>query len=330
MSQEIRVSRVKLVWMLVLGCFLACDLNASEPTHRLYDGINAFISNPEARDFTLFLEVRDVNLRSGAPDEMLVKVYGTDGRPLVRQVIPDDGVSSGSYGPPVAGWDHEAWYYETCYSRGLRPAARWSAPSEPGRLNKVPERTFSWQIKADGPGVFRVVLVGNPDLYVRLRTNPNLASGVAGSPEWIHGDGAIFGRRYFYVPRGAAAVHALFLQLDRPRRRTFTVRGPDGTVLMEGRGADGLQREEYSLPKDGALDERVLSVEVSEGAGDFLLNVTVEMKGKSLRRAKKRPELTVDNFDIFRPWRGPKALTAVLCPDEATARTIRGGVFPPG
>ena len=313
--------------MTVLWWVLACGLNAAEPTFRLHDGINAFINNPDGRDFTLSLEVRDVNLRGGAPDEMLVKVYGADGRPVVRQVIPDDGVSSGSYQPPVAGWDHEAWYYETCYSRGLRPAARWSAPSEPGRLQSGAQRTFSWKIEDAAPGVYRVVLVGNPDLYVRLRTDPDLDSGVAGSPEWIHGHGDMFGRRYFYVPGGAASVHALFLQLDRPRRRTFTVRDEDGTVLMRGRGAGGLQHEKYSAPGDGALDGRVLSVEVSEGPADFLLNLTVQMKGRSLRRAEKRPELTVDNFDIFRPWRGPKALTAVLCPDERTARAVKGGAI---
>ncbi|MFP4026276.1 MAG: hypothetical protein ACLFWL_00605 [Candidatus Brocadiia bacterium] len=318
----------RIVQLLVLFVItILGQVPAAEKYTRLYNGITAFVANPDGIDFTVSLSVKDVNRHGGAPDELLAKIYGPEGRPLVRKFIPDDGVSQGNFAAPAAGWDHESWYYETCYSRGLRPAMRWSAVSEPERLEQLKKRNVSWDIEGRGKGVYRILLVGNPDLLVSLDLDPNLQYGLAGSPEWIHGSGNDFRRSYFYIPKGGAAVHALFLQFDRPRQRAFAVKDDNGEILMEGRAVDGLQRMVYRAPPGESLDDRIFSVEVSEGAGDFLLNITIQMEGKSLKKAKKIPDLTTENFDQFQPWRGPKALTAVLCSDKELARSLKGGAI---
>ena len=84
--------------------FLACSLaRGTESTRRLYDGVTAFVHNPEGRGFAVSLDVRDLNHRLHGPNELLVKVYGPDGRPVVREVIPDDGVLAHRSGPLAAG-----------------------------------------------------------------------------------------------------------------------------------------------------------------------------------------------------------------------------------
>ena len=74
----------------------------------------------------------------------------------VREVIPDDGVTSQAYQQPMGAWDHEAWYYASCNMQGDHPMIRWSAFSAPDRLATIPKRAFSHQIKAGKPGVYRI------------------------------------------------------------------------------------------------------------------------------------------------------------------------------
>ena len=57
-------------------------VSASEETYRLYDGITMFINNDAGKDFTLTLDVRDINLLEKGPRELLVKVYDPDGKTL--------------------------------------------------------------------------------------------------------------------------------------------------------------------------------------------------------------------------------------------------------
>ncbi|MBS3763654.1 MAG: hypothetical protein KGZ25_10175, partial [Planctomycetes bacterium] len=101
----------RIVQLLVLFVItILGQVSAAEKYTRLYDGITAFVANPDGVDFTVSLSVKDVNRHGGAPDELLAKIYGPEGRPVVRKVIPDDGVSQGSFAPPATGWDHESWY----------------------------------------------------------------------------------------------------------------------------------------------------------------------------------------------------------------------------
>src|SRR5437667_7066149 len=87
---------------------LACGekAGAAPVTYRLYDGITAYVNNADGKAFDVDLDVRDINVFADGPRELLVKVYDPDGRVIVREVIPDDGITTGAYLPPIGGWDH--------------------------------------------------------------------------------------------------------------------------------------------------------------------------------------------------------------------------------
>lgn len=257
---------------------LASGVAAAETTDRLYDGITAFVANPDGRAFTITLDVRDINHRTHGPSELLVKVYPPDGKPVVREVIPDDGIVAPTANPVFAGRDHEAWYYATCYSRGLDPLVRWSAFSDPKRLAALAKRSFTYEVAGGQPGVYRVVIVGTPDHYVTVKLDSDLKYSVAGSPEWLHGHGELFRRSYIYVPKTTHSISLLFLQLDEPASRSFVLTDAKGNELASGNGADGLVQT--SVLCEGRYDDQVLTLEVSHGPGDFLINVTHQLAGR--------------------------------------------------
>ena len=302
------MKRCSLLLALFSVYSFAPTASAGDSTHRLYDGITAFVNNPDGREFTVTLDVRDINHRMHGPSELFVKVYPPDGKPVVRELIPDDGVLTHTSNPSAAGWDHEAWYYATCYSRGLQPLVRWSAFSAPDRLATLETRRFTYKVAGGQKGVYRVLVVGAPDHYVTLGIDSDLKYGVSGSPEWIHGHGEMFRRSYVFVPKTTHAINLLFLQFDEPATRTFLLKDLKGNVLAEGDGAEGLVQT--SVEALGKFDDQILMLDVSGGSGDFLLNVTFQLDNE------------------FKPVRAPyQAVTAVLSPDEETARATRGGAI---
>jgi hypothetical protein len=283
---------------------------AAQTTHRLYDGITAFVPNDAGKDFTVTLDVRDINIFETGPREVLFKVYDPDGTPVVREVIPDDGVVSKAYQPPVAAWDHEAWYYAHCNAQGVPPMIRWSAFSAPDRLNTIPKRTFTKVIKGGKKGVYRVLVVGAIDHYVTLKIDPALPYGVAGHTDWLHGHGTMWRKSFFHVPRGAKGIHVLLAEYDLPRTRRFTLHGPDGAVLYEGTAKAGFVKQEVNFTKPGQYDDQILAFEVSEGAGDFMVGIKL--------RFEKATDVTL---------RGEPVTPAVFAPDAATAKATQGGAI---
>ena len=123
--------------LVAIACLSSARLAAGQETHRLYDAITAFVNNDEGRDFNVTLEVRDLNHVARGPAELLLKVYDPQGRPVVREVLPDDGVVANT-SPPLAGWDHEAWYYATCYRAAW---SRWCA----GAPFRIPSAWPAWR-----------------------------------------------------------------------------------------------------------------------------------------------------------------------------------------
>ena len=98
----------------------------------LHEGITAYVLNPEGTDFTVSLDVRDVNSYANGPREILWKVYDPDGRPVVREVIPDDGCKAAGLPDRIGGWDHELQYFINHYAKGTTPAMRWApGPTRP-------------------------------------------------------------------------------------------------------------------------------------------------------------------------------------------------------
>lgn len=296
--------------ILSLLCFLVTSVAAGQSTHRLQDGITAFVHNAAGKDFSVGLTVRDLNLFETGPRELLVKVYDPDGGAVVRRVIPDDGVVSKAFLPPMGAWDHEAWYYAYCYMKGTQPMIRWSAFSEPDRLAAVAKRDFTFAVKGGKKGVYRVLVVGCIDHYVTLKIDPALPHAIAGHPDWIHGHGKQWQKSYVYVPRGSAGLFANFAEYDEPRRRTVVVRAPDGKALVTSKAGQIFWKEQVAFDRPGQYDDQLLTVEVGPGAGDFLLGLKFKLD--------KRTDVN---------YRGDRVAIAVYAPDEATARAVQGGAI---
>ncbi|MCS6852559.1 MAG: hypothetical protein NZ700_15495 [Gemmataceae bacterium] len=299
-----------IVCLAVAGLGWVGPALAGPTTYRLHDGLTAFIANTDGRALTLTLDVRDLNLVESGPREVLVKVYDPRGRPLIREIIPDDGIHTPACQFPVAAWDHEAWYYAWCHMQGAAPMMRWSAFSAPERLASVPKRTFTYRLPAGPGGVYRLLLVGATDHYVTLHLDPPVPYGVSGHPDWLHGHGDLYRQRFVFVPRGTRGLHVTLAEYDQPRQRRLKVTAPDGRVLFEGDAAAGFTKATVDFDRSGQYDDQLLRLEVSAGGGDYLL-------GLKLRRDK----------DAEVTYRGELAVAAVLADDEATARAVRGGAI---
>ncbi len=298
----------------------AQDATASQ-TFRLHEGVTAYVVNPDGKDFTVGLDVRDLNLYANGPREILFKVYDPDGTPVVREIIPDDGCATANQPDRLGGWDHELQAYINHYAKGTVPSYRWSAWSEPSRLKTQVARTFDRPIKGGKRGIYRVVLAGTPDHYVTLRLTAGLKYGVAGHPTFIHGHGDMFKKAYIYVPKGTSGVFLAIAEPDEPRNRQFKLTAPDGTVLFEGVATGGYNSNEgnhwkprnqsfAAASKTAQFDGKLLTLDVSSGPNDYLLKVTLQQPRK----------------DAFADYVGFGA-SAIFCPDEATANAIAGGTI---
>lgn len=305
---------MKLVTLTILAVINTLAWHSSEAqtnaggakTYRLYHGITAYIDNPQGKDFDLTLDLRDINLVANGPREVLFKVYDPEGTPVVREIIQDDGIVSRSYMPRIGGWDHELDYYALCYSRGTLPMLRWSAPSEPKRLAAIEHRIIRRSIKSGKKGAYRVVLVGERDHYVTLRIEPKLNYGICGHHTWLHGYGEMWRKSFIYVPRGTVGLHLAFAEPDVPRSRRFTLTGPDGRNFFDGAATGSFIDSQVKFDKPGQYDDQLLTLQVSDGPGDYLLHITLQR---------------VDGDYVG------MGTEAVLAPDEATARALRGGAI---
>ncbi len=287
---------------------------------RLYDGIVLYVPNPGGTPFRVVLEVRDLNHLSRAPAELLVKVYNPTGHVEVREVLEDDGIVAPGYAPPMAGWDHEAWYYQSVRTRGIEPQVSWSRLADPERLKGIPVRTIVYEMTNRLAGVHRLLLAGVPDHVVTIRVEPDRALGVLSTQNWLYGAGAMYSSAWLYVPRGAKKVDLLLLEMDRPATRTLRLYDPSGKPISlqavgpsssggMPMGAEGFGQWEAFFPAPGAYDDQLLRLEVGDGPNAYLLTACFGM-AESL--PSKRMRHTVN---------------AVLAPDAETARAIRAGAI---
>lgn len=317
---------VLFLWEAV-GSFVAMSEEA--PIYRLYDDLALFFVHAKGGSFVLRLTVRDLNRLACGPSELMVHLYDPQGRLILREVLPDDGVNPRNGGPTLAGWDHVAWYYETCYSRGLDPLVRWSILDRPDRIAALPERQWTFRLSDAPPGVYRLVLAGSSDLLVQVQTDPVSPFGSNGGPDWRHGSGDQFRRHFLCVPKGASGLSLGLLELDRPRGRACALRTLEGKPLvlrrvhrdrggavtgespvemtLDGRGGYTTVTGEFPAP--AAFEGQILVFEVEPGSNDYLFAVDFLFPREQ------------------RNWRGAPRVSAVLCGDPETARAIQNGAW---
>jgi len=270
----------RLTYFLIVAA--AASSATADQTYRMHDGVTAFVVNREGNPFTVSLDVRDLNMFEEGPREVLVKVYDPDGRTLVREVLPDDGVTEPAYQHPTGAWDHEAWYYAWTRMQGEAPMIRWSVFSDPQRLATIAKRTFTYQIPGGKPGVYRVLLVGSTDHYVTLRIDPELPFGVAGNATFLHAHGNMLKRSHIYVPRGSKGLHVVTAEWDQPATRLFKLTAPDNTVLFETDGSLGFVRKKVDFERPGQYDDQLLLLEVEQ-----VQTVPTDQRRRTKRRAGK-------------------------------------------
>jgi len=307
-----------IVLLSALTTIVANAAESPEQFYRLYEGITAYVNNADGKEFTVNLDLRDLNLFANGPREVLFKVYDPDGQPVVREIIPDDSVVSANFPDRIGGWDHELQYFAALQAKGTTPSFRWSAWSDPARLATIVKRSFNRTIKGGKAGVYRVLLAGTPDHYVTLGFSPAMKVGLTGHPGFIHGHGALLRKSFIYVPKGTAGLFIAAVEPDEPRSRRFKLSAPDGRVLFDAVATGGYTAtidakwQEASVPftTPGEYDGKLLTLDVSDGPGDYLLKIT-------LQQPKEGP---------FKEYVGMGS-SALFAPDAETAMALRGGTF---
>src|SRR5438552_12366471 len=114
------------------------------------------------------------------------------------------------------------------------------------------------------------MIVGVNDHFVTMRVSAGLKYAVCGHSLWLHGHGELFKKSFIYVPRGTIGLHLGFMEPDRPQRRRFILRAPDGAVLFDGMAQGGLATKTIKFDVPGKYDDGVMVLEVSDGAGDYM------------------------------------------------------------
>ena len=296
--------------LLLPFLLLAATTAYGKSIHRIADGLTAFVHNPDGKPFEVTLDVRDINIHENGPRELLVKLYAPDGKTLMREVVPDDGITKAAYQHPAGAWDHEGWYYAHARMHGEEPMIRWDAYSDPARLEAVPARTFRYKIPGGIKGIYRILLAGATDHYVSLDISPDLEYGLSGHPTFLHGSGDLLQKRYIYVPRGTLGLHIVACEWDKPRGRTYRLVAPSGKILYQGDTLKGFTREKVDFENPGQFDDQILELHVGSAGSDYLLMVK--------HRFAKNPEVK---------QRGEPAVSAVFAPSKTTAKAIQGGAI---
>jgi hypothetical protein len=284
---------------------------AGEPLQvRLHDAATVLLDHPSGAAFGIELDVRDLNAAPRGPAELLVKVYGPDGRLLVREIVPDDGVAQGLFAGPAAGYDHMALGFAAERAAGLAPAIAAGRLCDPARLAGLPARRFRHAIPAGPGGVYRVLLVGQPDLVVTLATDPALPCGVAGSPDHLCPLAGFPDRGWVWLPEGTTGMDLGIISIDGEAGRTLRVLDEAGAELgrLDDVGGYAAHRLLFGAPAPAAPG-RLVQVELGRRGGDGLSKLMLLVpKGNRYGKPGGR-------------------VSAVVCPDRRTAEAVRNGVI---
>ncbi|MFO7948667.1 MAG: hypothetical protein R6V19_17830, partial [Armatimonadota bacterium] len=246
----------------------------------------------EGTGFDLTVTARDMNVYLQGERPLMVWVVGPQGRTLVRQIEPDDGIVSGNeqYRDGVydvfADYRYREWH--RVHSPGAYPPAKQRSPhlTHPERLTP---RVFNYHVPAAGKGLYRVLLVASWDHWLSVTPDRPIATGVhpGPGPLYLHGD--VMDDSYLYVPETTRDVAIATSEEIQPYN--WAARVED-------------------------LDEGILG----ETKPETFYNYMVLDAGETgdIWKIRTRGSTTGACLHI-------RGLPPVLCPDPDTARQIHGG-----
>ncbi len=298
-----------LVVLNTIICFIT-TLAFAQMLYRLNDGITFYLDNPEGKDFSIKLTIADLNFFEEGAREILFKVYAPDGNTLVREFIPDDGITNNLFAGRALGWDHELQYYADLYLKGIGIPFRWSELFDEKRLAQLSKRDFQKDIKVNGKkGVYRMVMAGSKDIIFFLSTQPQLKHAVVGHPEWLIFNSKQPFKKFIYIPKNTEAISFAFAEPDQPATRLFKLIAPDGKLLTEGK-ADGIFRNFIIPLTNTTYQEKNLTLEIAGGNNAFMVHCN----------------LLQPKVGAFAEYTGMGSL-ALFCDDAELSTKLQGGTI---
>ena len=251
------------------------------------------LMDKEGTGFKLSFTVRDMNTYVHAPAPVTFWVVGPDDQIVARSMMDDDGITGGNF-------DHQDGIYDPFADFRYRQYHRANSPngSPPDKTRspylehpeQLPARTLSLTVPASGKGLYRVAIVGRWDHWISVTPDRPMAAGIhpGEGPLYLHGN--------------ALKTSYLYSQPD------------DGDL--------GLMVTEEILPYNWQL-------QLSDNKGTSLAKATASGFATFLR-VPNVPGNSVYKLELSGSTTGAclhgKGLPLLLCPDAATAETLRGGI----
>ncbi|MBT5146403.1 MAG: hypothetical protein HN559_18355 [Gemmatimonadetes bacterium] len=244
--------------------------------------------------FNLDLTIRDQNIYMQGERPVVVSVIGPQDEVLARQLVPDDGITSGDA-------DHREGIYDVFADYRYREWHRVHSPGgvPPGKTRspvlQAPEQLDPTLVHVEvpdaGPGLYRVVVIASWDHYISLTPDRPIATGIhpGPGPLSVHGDRLAPGA-YLWVPATTQHLGVSLTEEVLPSTATLSIHDETGTRVASRRARSFLTYVVDEAPQKNSV-YRIVVTEAQPGAGLHI-----------------------------------RGVPPVLAPDVQTARLIHGGM----
>ncbi len=243
--------------------------------------------------FRLAIDVRDMNTYLQGPRAVSMTVVGPRGEIVAHQVLEDDGVVDGNQAhhdglPDMYGdMRYRAWHRHHS-PEGIPPGRSRSPHLEaPGAL---PARTVTLAVPPVGPGLYRLLIVGTWDHWISVTPSRPVAAAIHPGPGPLHLHGDQLADAWLYAPANVEDIGVSISEEVAPWSWHATVADETGkeVAVVEPKG-----------PYNYAF------IRSAQPASVYRLRITGGSPGGCLH--------------VF-------GVPMLLCPDEATARSMQGGM----
>lgn len=260
---------------------------------RSRDQIVVHLLDDAGTGFRLDVDVRDMNTYCEGERPGLIMIIGPSGNTLAMQPVPDDGIVSGNImyhdGIPDVFMDfrYRGWHYIN--SPGGYPPGKQRSP-----FLKNPERVFprrfSVNVRADGKGIYRAILMGSWDHWWAVTPDRPLATGIhpGPGPLYVHGDR--LKRAFFYAPPDTKDIGIMLSEEIMPFNWTAELLDESGARICATEPKTALN---FAIHR-AARGDTVYSISALGTTTGACLHIN--------------------------------GVPALFCPDPETARRLRGGV----